>query len=76
VSRIVVTTLAALALAACSRPPVTPGPDASDASPAPVLEGGALHTYRCPVGPDGGAWTCQDGLTTPVGTCAAYGCVP
>jgi hypothetical protein len=52
----------------------TPSPNTPDAAPPPVLDGGALHNYRCPL--DGGlAWTCSDGLTTPVGSCPSY-CVP
>ncbi len=54
---------------ACTPTPVNPPPDAP-----PAIDGGSLHSYTCPL--DGGlAWTCQDGLTTPVGSCPSY-CVP
>jgi hypothetical protein len=73
--------LAAFCLACCAGCTPAPGPapmppDASDASPPARIDGGVLHSYTCPVGDGGAAWTCQDGLATPVGTCAGYGCVP
>jgi hypothetical protein len=53
---------------ACTTPAVSPAPDASDAAI------GTIHTYTCPL--DGGlAWTCSDGLNSPVGSCPSY-CVP
>lgn len=58
--------IAGLAFTACTQAPVTP----------PPIDGGALHSYTCPVSDGGPAWSCQDGLTTPVGTCAQYGCRP
>lgn len=61
-----------LAVCGCPTPtpsPVTPQPDATDA-----VAPGVLHTYTCPVNDAGVAWTCQDGVTTPPGTCASYGC--
>ena len=65
---------AACYLATGCTPAVAPSPDASDAAPAHI-DGGALHSYTCSL--DGGiAWTCQDGLSQPVGTCAKYGCAP
>lgn len=62
-----ITLLVALLASTC-----TPVPQ----KPPPVLDGGSLHSYVCPVGDGGAAWTCQDGLTVPVGACAAAGCVP
>ena len=57
----------------CTPSAVNPPPDGSDASPARI-DGGTLHSYTCAL--EGGiAWTCQDGLTTPLGTCPMY-CVP
>lgn len=58
----------------CTPTPVNPPPDAP-----PTLDGGVLHSYRCPIGDSGAGigsesyvyWTCQDGLTTPTGTCPA-----
>jgi DNA-binding XRE family transcriptional regulator len=61
-----------LTFSACtpSTPPVTPPPpDASDAAT------GVAHTYTCPVNDAGVAWTCQDGVSTPIGTCSSYGCM-
>jgi hypothetical protein len=57
-------------IAACAPTPVTPVPDASDAAP------GVSRSYRCTVSEGGAYWTCSDGVTTPTGTCASYGCVP
>lgn len=68
----------ALFAVACNPPP-SPAPmppDASDAALPPIIDGGYLHSYRCPVGDGGSSWSCQDGLTTAVGTCARFGCVP
>jgi hypothetical protein len=62
--------LAARLLIACTPSAVTPVPDASDAAP------GTLHTYVCPVIDGGPSWACTDGINTPVGTCASYGCRP
>ena len=73
IGRLVVLSL--VLVGACVPSNVTPPPDASDASLPPVIEGGTLHAYTCPVGDGGAAWTCQDGLRTPVGTCPSY-CVP
>lgn len=53
-----------------------PGTSSPAPCPNPVLEGGAIHEYVCPIGDSGESWTCADGLTTPVGTCLAKGCVP
>jgi predicted small lipoprotein YifL len=68
--------MALVSLAGCPKPPgpAPMPPDASDAAPPAIIDGGTLHTYTCPVGNGGASWTCQDGLTTPVGTCAKYGC--
>lgn len=66
--------LVAILGTACPPAPVVQPPDASDAAPPARIDGGSLHTYICPIGDGGAAWTCQDGLTTPVGTCAGYGC--
>lgn len=63
-------------IACHSMPPVTPTPDSGDAAPVPTVDGGTLRSYSCPVGDGGAAWSCQDGLSTPVGTCSAMGCVP
>lgn len=70
-ARLFVAALAALG-SYCTPSTVTPPPDASP-PPAPALEGGSLHSYRCAVGD--ASWTCSDGLTVPVGTCPSY-CVP
>jgi len=61
-----------LGAAYCTPSPVNPPPDGPP--PAPAIDGGSIH-YTCHL--DGSVmWTCQDGLTTPIGTCAHYGCVP
>jgi hypothetical protein len=53
----------------------TPSAVTPDAAPPALLDGGSLRSYICPL-EAGIAWTCQDGLTTPIGTCARYGCQP
>jgi hypothetical protein len=58
-------------LVGCPSPP-SPSPVSP---PDATIEGGTLHSYSCPVSDGGAAWSCQDGLTTPVGTCLTYGCV-
>jgi hypothetical protein len=66
--------LAALLFLACTQ---CPAPSPPVAPPPPTaLDGGSLHLYKCPIGDAGAAWTCQDGLTVPFGTCSQYGCVP
>jgi len=67
---------AALLFLACVQCPAPSPPVVPPLPPPTALDGGALNVYTCPIGDAGAAWTCQDGLTVPIGTCAKFGCVP